>query len=102
MGLSRVDSGWSRRVWSFEGVYDGADLGQWMRNGWRLWFCLYGFEVKERLVVFFCFRKGEFVVSGAFDGDNEELSVKALLGVVAVGVKADMNYGFGGSWWFSG
>jgi hypothetical protein len=54
--------------------------------------------VNDRLVVFFCFGKGEFVVAGAADGDKEELSVKALLEVVANGVKADGNYGFGGFW----
>ncbi|KAL9397170.1 hypothetical protein Peur_011423 [Populus x canadensis] len=48
------------------------------------------------LVVFFCFGKGEFVVGGATDGDKEELSVKALLEVVADGVRANGNYGFGG------
>jgi len=56
------------------------------------------FHVNDRLVVFFCFGKGEFVVDGAADGDKEELSVKALLEVVADGVKADGNYGFGGFW----
>ncbi|KAL3604345.1 hypothetical protein D5086_005204 [Populus alba] len=55
-------------------------------------------RVKERLVVFFCFRKGEVVVDDVVDGDKEELLVKALLGVVADGVKADGNYNFSGSW----
>jgi len=38
------------------------------------------------------------VVSGAADSDKEELSIKALLEVVADGVKADDNYDFGGFW----
>jgi len=38
------------------------------------------------------------MVNGAADGDKEELPIKALLEVVADGVKVDGNYGFGGFW----